>query len=44
MISDCDIKKLMFRNENGGYPLFQKKKKKDRTDVQVLVKFIRTLD
>jgi hypothetical protein len=30
MISGCDIKDLMFRNETGGYPLFQKKKKKQR--------------
>jgi hypothetical protein len=27
MISGCDIKDLMFHNETGGYPLFQKKKK-----------------
>jgi hypothetical protein len=26
MISECDIKDLMFHNETGGYPLFQKKK------------------
>jgi hypothetical protein len=26
MISECDIKDLMFHNEIGGYPLFQKKK------------------
>jgi hypothetical protein len=26
MISGCDIKDLMFHNETGGYPLFQKKK------------------